>query len=82
MIIATYHKGDFCMAELKAVIYARFSDNSPREESIEGQIRGCTAFAERNGYKLIGTYAGRSIRAWRITAPISYRKIFSHTFTK
>ena len=37
------------MAELKAVIYARFSDNSQREESIEGQVRDCTANAEQHG---------------------------------
>ena len=67
---------------MNAVIYARYSSSSQREETIEVQIRECTKFAEQNGYKLIGTYAGRSIRAWRITAPISYRKIFSHTFTK
>ena len=34
---------------MKAVIYARYSSDSQREESIEGQIRECTAFAEKNG---------------------------------
>ena len=28
-----------------AVIYARYSTDSQREESIEGQIRECTAYA-------------------------------------
>ncbi|MBQ7331091.1 MAG: recombinase family protein [Oscillospiraceae bacterium] len=46
---------------MKAVIYARYSSNSQREESIEGQIRECTAFAERNGYTVIGTYIDRAI---------------------
>ena len=32
---------------MKAVIYARYSSDSQREESIEGQIRECTAFAEK-----------------------------------
>ena len=33
---------------MKAVIYARYSSDNQREESIEGQIRECTAFAEKN----------------------------------
>ena len=45
----------------KTVIYARYSSSSQREESIEGQIRDCTAYAERNGYMVIGTYADRAI---------------------
>ena len=45
------------MAELRAVIYARYSSSSQREESIEGQIRDCTEYAERNGYTLIGCTA-------------------------
>ena len=49
------------MSELKAVIYARYSSSSQREESIEGQIRECMAYAERNGYMVIGTYADRAI---------------------
>lgn len=32
---------------MKAVIYARYSSDNQREESIEGQIRECTAFAEK-----------------------------------
>ena len=35
---------------MKAVIYARYSSDNQREESIEGQIRGCTDYAEENGY--------------------------------
>ena len=49
------------MENLKAVIYARYSSSSQREESIEGQIQECTAYAERNGYMVIGTYADRAI---------------------
>lgn len=49
------------MAELRAVIYARYSSSSQREESIEGQIRDCTAYAERNGYMVIGAYVDRAI---------------------
>lgn len=46
---------------MKAVIYARFSSSSQREESIEGQIRECTAYAKRLGYEVIGTYEDRAL---------------------
>ena len=46
---------------MNAVIYARYSSSSQREESIEGQVKECTAYAERNGYNIIGTYADRAI---------------------
>ena len=40
---------------MNAVIYARYSSDNQREESIEGQIRECTAYAERNGSQWSGT---------------------------
>lgn len=40
----------------KAVIYARYSSNNQREESIDAQIRACTKYAEEKGYRIIGTY--------------------------
>ena len=46
---------------MNAVIYARYSSSSQREESIEGQVKECTAYAESNGYNIIGTYADRAI---------------------
>lgn len=46
---------------MKAVIYARFSSHNQREESIEGQVRECRAFAERNDIQIIGSYADRAI---------------------
>lgn len=48
------------MADLKAVIYARYSSSSQREESIEAQLNVCNAYAERNGYMVIGSYADRA----------------------
>ena len=38
---------------MTAVIYARYSSDNQREESIEGQIRECTDYAEKNGVHLI-----------------------------
>ena len=46
---------------LKAVIYARYSSHNQREESIEGQIRECQAYAERNGFIIIGEYIDRAL---------------------
>lgn len=44
------------------VIYARYS-KGPRQtdQSIEGQVTDCTAYAAANGIDLIGTYADRHI---------------------
>ncbi len=39
-----------------AVIYARYSSNNQREESIDAQLRACKEYAERNGYIIIDTY--------------------------
>lgn len=44
-----------------AVIYARFSSSRQREESIEGQVKECTAFADYEGYSIINVYADRAI---------------------
>jgi excisionase family DNA binding protein len=40
---------------VKAVIYARYSSAHQREESIEGQLRECQAFAEKNDIAILGT---------------------------
>ena len=34
---------------MTAVIYARYSSDNQREESVEGQIQECKAYAEKNG---------------------------------
>lgn len=44
-----------------AVIYARYSSDKQTEQSIEGQIRVCKEFAERENYRVIGTYIDRAI---------------------
>ena len=45
----------------KAVIYARYSSHNQREESIEGQLRRCYEYAEKNGLVVIETYIDRAI---------------------
>ena len=48
---------------MNAVIYARYSSDNQREESIEGQIRECTAYAERNGITVVRHYIDRALSA-------------------
>ena len=45
---------------LKAVIYARFSSRSQREQSNEGQLKTCYKFAADNGYTVIGVHIDRA----------------------
>ena len=46
---------------VKAVIYARYSSHSQREESIEGQLRRCYEYAEQNGFTVVGEYIDRAL---------------------
>ena len=46
--------------QYKAAIYARYSSSGQREESIEGQVRECKAFAERNNIIIVKIYADKA----------------------
>ena len=48
---------------MTAVIYARYSSDSQREASIEGQLRDCKDYAEKNGITVVGTYIDRAYSA-------------------
>ena len=48
---------------MKAIIYARYSSDNQREESIEGQIRDCMQYAEYNGMQVVGSYIDRALSA-------------------
>lgn len=43
-----------------AVIYARYSSQGQNEQSIEGQIRICTEYAESNGFSVVKIYTDRA----------------------
>ena len=47
----------------KGVIYARYSSDKQRDESIEGQIRECKAYAEREGIIITHIYTDRALSA-------------------
>ena len=48
---------------MNTVIYARYSSDSQREESIDGQLRECKAFAVKNDFQIIGIYIDRALSA-------------------
>ena len=56
---------------MKAVIYARYSSDSQREESIDGQIRECTEYAERNGITILAAMLIEHSLPVPMTDPIS-----------
>lgn len=43
------------------VIYARYSSSGQREESIEGQLRDCRAFAVKHNISIIGEYCDKAL---------------------
>lgn len=45
----------------KAVIYARYSSERQTEQSIEGQVRVCTEYAEREGITIVNSYIDRAV---------------------
>ena len=48
-----------------AVIYARYSSANQTEQSIEGQLRDCRAYAEREGLTVVHEYIDRAISSAR-----------------
>ena len=60
---------------MNAVIYARYSSDSQREESIEGQLRECQAFAEANDMVIVDTYIDRALSAKTDNRPDFQRMI-------
>lgn len=45
----------------KAVIYARYSSDNQTDQSIEGQLRVCKEFAEKEKYSIVETYIDRAM---------------------
>ena len=58
---------------MTGVIYARYSSDSQREESIEGQLRECMAFAEKIGFTIVSTVScAHQIRLCHVMRCILY----------
>jgi len=60
---------------IPAVIYARFSSHNQNEQSIEGQLKACYEYAERQGYKVIGEYIDRALSGTTDNRPEFLRMI-------
>lgn len=60
---------------MKAVIYARYSSDNQREESIEGQLRECTAYCKKNDITILRTYIDRALSAKTDNRPDFQRMI-------
>jgi site-specific DNA recombinase len=48
-------------ADMRAVIYARFSSDKQSDRSIEDQVDLCRGFCEREGLRVVGVYDDRAI---------------------
>ena len=64
---------------MNAVIYARYSSDHQREESIEGQLRECKEYADRNDMVVIKTYIDRALSAKTDNRPEFQRMIKDST---
>lgn len=60
---------------MNAVIYARYSCDRQTEQSIEGQLRECKAFAASEGIHIIGEYIDRAISGTTANRPEFQRMI-------
>ena len=60
---------------MHAVIYARYSSSAQTEQSIEGQLRVCREYAEKNGIKIIEEYIDRAMTGTNDNRPAFLRMI-------
>lgn len=60
---------------MNAVIYARFSSHSQTEQSIEGQLRVCREYAEKNNINIIDEYIDRATTGTNDNRPEFQRMI-------
>lgn len=66
---------------MNAVIYARYSSDHQREESIEGQLRECREFALKNNLCVIGEYIDRAYSAKTDNRP-DFQKMIKDSISK
>ena len=60
---------------MKAVIYARYSSDNQREESIDGQLRECMEYATYNEMQVVDNYIDRALSAKTDNRPNFQRMI-------
>ena len=57
---------------MRGIIYARYSSDNQTENSIEGQLRECKAFAENKGIVIVDSY----IEACDILEPTRRNQVY------
>lgn len=60
---------------MKAVIYARYSSDNQREESIDAQVRACQAYCARQGIDVVGVYVDQALTATSDSRPDFQRMV-------
>lgn len=58
----------------KAVIYAGYSSDIQSEQSIEGQMRVCKEFAEKNCCVIVGEYIDRAMTGQKVNFKRIHRR--------
>ena len=58
-----------------AAIYARYSSDNQTEQSIEGQLRVCEEYAQRNNIVIVDTYIDRAMTGTNDNRPDFQRMI-------
>ena len=66
---------------MNVVIYARYSSDKQREESIEGQLKFCRAYAKDKGYDIINEYIDKAMSAKTANRP-SFQKMIRDSSKK
>ena len=64
---------------MNAVIYARYSSDKQREESIEDQLRECKEYADQNGTTVVRIYIDRTLSAKTDSHPQFQQKPHGHS---
>ena len=64
---------------MNAVIYARYSSDNQREESIEGQLRECKEYADQNDITVVRPYIARALSAKPDSRPQFRQKPHGHS---
>ena len=67
--------------KMNGIIYARYSSEAQKEDSIDGQLRECRAFAERNDIQIVDTYIDRAFSAKTDNRP-SFQKMIKDSNRK
>ena len=59
----------------RAVIYARFSSDNQREESIDAQVRACKAYCKGKGYLVTHIYRDEAKSGTKLAGRDAYKQM-------